>query len=204
MAFLPALRRLSTHLVSTGVSRRSGSEPGIGPSSMRRKGARMGSSRYGRMRQPAKDGIAPLARTPRGATSSFDRAVAGAPSGSSAYPAPVPERTATMIQTGTPILIASSHRGLGQLRLGRVHELREAARVLNGHVRENFAIQLDARFLKRMNEPGIEKTVEPAGSADARDPEPPKGALAVTPVAIGVLLRAVHRLGRRAEQPALG
>src|SRR5205807_412348 len=46
--------------------------------------------------------------------------------------------------------------------------------------------------------------VGPAGGGDAGDPESPEVALPVAAVAIGVLLRPVHRFGRRAEQPALG
>src|SRR2546428_13618333 len=44
----------------------------------------------------------------------------------------------------------------------------------------------------------------PAGGGDAGDPESPEVRLPVAAVAIGVLLRPVHRFGRRAEQPALG
>src|SRR5437016_5872595 len=46
--------------------------------------------------------------------------------------------------------------------------------------------------------------MRPASGGDAGDPESPEVALPVAAVAIGVLLRPVHRFGRRAEQPALG
>src|SRR5438105_14173558 len=96
MAFLPALRKLFTHLVSADVSGRSGSEPGIGPSSMSRNGARIGSSRYGRMRLHDKDGAVPVPSTLGEAIPCSDGIVDGCAAASCANAEPAPERKATM------------------------------------------------------------------------------------------------------------
>src|SRR2546422_706135 len=98
MAFLPVLRKFLTHLVSAEVSERSGSEPGIGPSSMSRKGARIGPSRYERRRKPDNDGALPVPRTLGEATPRSDKFVKGFAGAPSATAVPASERTATIIQ----------------------------------------------------------------------------------------------------------
>src|SRR5436309_13457383 len=55
-----------------------------------------------------------------------------------------------------------------------------------------------------MDDPGIKQAMGPASGGDAGNTETPEVTLPVAAVAIGVLLRPVHRFGRRAEQPALG
>src|SRR5438445_11182321 len=141
----------------------------------------MRSSRYRRTRQPVKDGPFPVPCTSAEVPPRSDAAVGEAPAGSSANAAPgAPERTAIMIQTVIPTLIRlTPNLVLGFLCLGGVHELREAARVCNGHVREDFAIQPDARLLERMDEPGIEQAMGPAGGGDAGYPESSEVALPV-------------------------
>src|SRR5918994_6474594 len=70
---------------------------------------------------------------------------------------------------------------------GRLHELRERRRVVDGEVGERLAIQLDAGALQPMDQLRVREPVLARARADPGDPQPAELALAVTAVAICVL-----------------
>ena len=65
-----------------------------------------------------------------------------------------------------------------------------------------LAVELDTRFLESVNELAIAETASPAGSIDAKDPQPSHVPLALAAVPGGVLLGADKAFLRRPQQLA--
>src|ERR1700733_772061 len=77
----------------------------------------------------------------------------------------------------------------GRQRLaGAVGKASEGVGVADGDVREDLAVQLDARELEAVDELGVREVVLARRRVDPGDPQPPEVALAVAPVAVAVLV----------------
>jgi hypothetical protein len=82
-------------------------------------------------------------------------------------------------------------------------QLLEPGGIPDGHIREDFPIQLDPCLLQRVDKSRIEHPVAAACRSNARDPEPAEISFTIPTIAVGILLRLVHRLGRSAKELAL-
>src|SRR6185295_10863314 len=80
--------------------------------------------------------------------------------------------------------------GSGGGRLGRfldrLHERRERRGIVDGKIREDLAIDLDAGRLQPVDEPRVRQAVRPDGGVDPSDPQSAELAFAVAAVAVGV------------------
>src|SRR6185312_645694 len=78
--------------------------------------------------------------------------------------------------------------------LGLRHEGRKSLRLVDGHVGQHLAVDLDAGLVEAVDEAAIAQAVLAGGGVDALDPERAERALADLAVAIGVLQRLLDRL----------
>jgi hypothetical protein len=81
--------------------------------------------------------------------------------------------------------------GLGREGLGLFRELCESGHVLDGHVREDFAVDGDACSLQAMNELPVGQTILASGSADTLNPQTAVLALFHAAIAFCVAIRAI-------------
>src|SRR5580704_15295130 len=79
----------------------------------------------------------------------------------------------------------------------------ESFRVMHRHVRQNLAVDLDAAELEPVNQLAVGGAVVAGGGSDALNPQRAEVALAISPVAITIAQRAVHRLFRRPVELSL-
>ena len=91
-----------------------------------------------------------------------------------------------------------AEKRLGDLRLGRVHELGKRLGIVDRQVRQDLAVDLDARELQAVDEAAVGQTVGTNRRVDARDPQLAEVALAQTAPDIGVAQGAGDLLGRSA------
>src|SRR5512132_491166 len=88
--------------------------------------------------------------------------------------------------------------GSGGGRLGcfldRLHERRERRGIVDGKIREDLAIDLDAARLQPVDEPRVGQAVRPDGGVDPSDPQSAELAFAVAAVTIGVQAGVVDLL----------
>ena len=75
--------------------------------------------------------------------------------------------------------------------MASVDELRERARVVDGHVGEDLAVDLDARLAQTLDETVVGDAVSAGGSVDALDPELAELALLGAAVAVAVAQRVL-------------
>ena len=80
----------------------------------------------------------------------------------------------------------------------------KSVRVMHGHVRQDFSVQLDAAHFQSVNQLAVSDAVIASGRADALNPQRAVVAFARAPVAVGVPQRAVHRFLCRAVEFSLG
>src|SRR5215471_14083607 len=104
---------------------------------------------------------------------------------------------------------SNTFRKLGRFPLwcgdfGLLRKLRESGGVLDGNVREDFAVQRDARRFEAVNQLSVRQAVQPRGRADALDPQASILALLVAAVAERIAVRAVGRLLCGLVELALG
>src|SRR5262249_27273958 len=81
-----------------------------------------------------------------------------------------------------------------QRGLGLLHDRLERRRLGDGEVRQDLAIDRDAGLGEAVDESAVVEAKGPHRGVEALDPERPEGALAALAVAVGVLLRLLHRL----------
>ena len=94
-------------------------------------------------------------------------------------------------------------RGLGRERFGLFGELREAGGVLHGNVRQDFAIEGNARGLQAMDQLALGDAVLASSSADALNPQAAVLTLFYTAIALCVAIGAIGRFLRGLIQLAL-
>ena len=80
-----------------------------------------------------------------------------------------------------------------------VDDALKARRVVDGHVRQHLAVDVDLRLLQPGHELAVGDTQLTAGGVDARNPELAKHPLAGAAVTVGVLAGLHHRLFGDAE-----
>src|SRR5260370_13501747 len=110
------------------------------------------------------------------------------------------------------VKIACHQRKLGALRLGWRRggglgfgrKLREAGGVLHRDVREDFAVERDARGFQPVNQLAVGQAVQPRSGADALNPQAAIMALLGTAVAEGIAIGAIGRFLSGLIQLALG
>src|SRR5580658_3962015 len=85
-------------------------------------------------------------------------------------------------------------RRLRQMLLRGGDQRGESFRVVHRHVRQNLAVDLDAAELESVNQLAVGGAVIARRRSDALNPQRAEIALAISPVAITVAQRAVHRL----------
>src|SRR5438105_2536043 len=86
----------------------------------------------------------------------------------------------------------------GQRLAGALGKTSEGVGVADGDVRQDLAVELDARGLQAVDELRVRHPVLPGGSVDPRDPQAAEVALAVATVAVAVLIGLEHGLLGRA------
>src|SRR5690606_29194073 len=80
----------------------------------------------------------------------------------------------------------------------------ERLRVVHGDVRQHLAVDVDLRLVQPVDEAAVGQPVQARRGVDARDPERAEIALALAPVAVGVLPRLDDGLLRDPEDLAAG
>src|SRR5690349_780173 len=90
-----------------------------------------------------------------------------------------------------PLLLRLGRRRSGSF--GFFRDLRETGRILNGNVREDFAIERHTRGLEAVNQLAVGQAVQPGCGADALNPQSAILTLLVAAVAESIAIRTIGR-----------
>src|SRR5271155_2871574 len=85
-----------------------------------------------------------------------------------------------------------------------LHQCLEARRIVDGDIRQNLAVQIDARALQPVDELAVGNLRSPTCGVDAHDPKRAKVALLDTPADVAVTESFFDGLLRRSVQLGLG
>ena len=78
--------------------------------------------------------------------------------------------------------------------LGLLDNGRKGRRLVDRQIGQHFAVDQKAGLGEPIDEPAVVQPERPHGRIEALDPQRPEGALATLAVAVGVLVRLLHRL----------
>src|SRR5215210_506376 len=92
------------------------------------------------------------------------------------------------------IRVAAAFRSGSRSLPGSLGKTSEGLGVAHGDVRQGLAIQLHAGVTQPVHELRVGQALTPGRGVDADDPQAPEIALAVAPIAIGVLVGLEQRL----------